>query len=270
MNYPVIDCHCHIYPEKIAARAVAAISRFYSLPMRCDGTAQDLIRQGSEAGVKRYVVFSVATRPAQTRSINEFIAKTVSEHPGIMTGLGTIHPDSKDMKGDIDHLESLGLHGVKMHPDMQKFRIDDPRSMKICELCEGRMPVMFHTGDPRYSYSNPEQLIPVLDRFPGLTVIAAHFGGWYIFGEAAEKLHGRPNLYVDCSSSFYTLTPEESLNIIRLYGADRVMFGTDYPMWQASKELAYLYHLDLSEEERKNILYRNAEKVLGIKPYTES
>lgn len=260
----IIDCHCHVYPDKVARRAVEGIGAFYDLPMCCDGTLRDLTEKGAAAGITHYLIFSVATKPSQTRSINEFIAALARDSGGRMTGLGTLHPDSPDLEGDIAHLEELGLKGVKLHPDTQGFKLDDYRCLKIYSLCEGRLPLLLHTGDRRYDYSNPNRLKPILEIYPGLTVIAAHLGGWSIWEEAAQELHGYPNLYVDCSSSLFALTPARAAELIRLYGSDRVLFGTDYPMWLPLEEVARFNALPLEEEERQRILHGNAERLFGL------
>ncbi len=105
----VINAHCHIYPEKIASRAVQGIKDFYDLDMSLNGKPDDLIRDGNQVGVVHYLVHSVATTPKQVKSINEFIAYEVKEHNGLFTGFGTLHPDSDDIKGDVDYLLDLGL-----------------------------------------------------------------------------------------------------------------------------------------------------------------
>ena len=125
MNYPIIDAHCHVYPEKIADRAVKGISEFYDLSMYYDGRYSTLVEAGKSIGVKHFIVFSVATTPHQVQSINHFIAETVKNSDGIMTGLGTLHSDSETIEKDIEEILSLGLKGIKMHPDFQKFKIDD-------------------------------------------------------------------------------------------------------------------------------------------------
>jgi predicted TIM-barrel fold metal-dependent hydrolase len=266
-GFSIIDAHCHIYPEKIAAKAVAGTDRFYSghcNPSAGAGTVSDLLARGTAAGVDRFIVQSVATTPKQVKSINQFIASEVQAHPDRLTGLGTLHPDSKDIEGDVEHLIALGLKGVKLHPDIQAFKIDDYRCLKIYELCEGRLPILMHTGDYRYDYSNPNRLIPILQIYKDLTVIGAHMGGWSIWEEASRELYRFENLYVDCSSSFYQLAPEAALSIMRRYGAQRVLFGTDYPMWETQKELDYFLSLDLTDSERRLILSQNAEKLFSI------
>ena len=197
----VFDAHCHIYPAKIARKAAQTTAAFYDYTGETlDGTVQTLFAHGG--GITKFLVQSVATRPDQVQHINEFIAREVAQFPDRLYGFGALHPDSPTLEEDIAHLRALGLHGVKLHPDIQGFRLDDPRCFALAEQCEGVLPLLLHTGDSRYDFSNPNRLIPLLRRFPRLTVIGAHFGGYTIWQEAARQLAGRfENLWVDCSSS---------------------------------------------------------------------
>ncbi len=264
-KYYVIDSHCHIYPEKIALKAVAGTDNFYGGKSFCKGTTSDLLVEGVNAGIDHFIVQSVATTPKQVKSINDFIADEVAKSNGKMTGLGTLHPDSDNIKGDVEYLVSLGLKGVKLHPDIQRFKIDDYRCLKIYELCEEKgLPVLMHTGDYRYDFSNPNRLLPVLKIYTNLTIIGAHLGGWSVWDKASEQLSGIVNFYVDCSSSMPYLKPELTLEIIRRYGADRVLFGTDYPMWSPVAELKSFLELGLTEQETQLILSENAKKLFSI------
>lgn len=264
-GFQIIDSHCHIYPEKIAARAVAGTDTFYGTTSLCEGTAENLLQIDAECGIDHSIVQSVATTPKQVNSINTFIADTVAHAEGKLTGLGTLHPDSEDLRADVQHLIDLGLKGVKLHPDIQQFKIDDRRCLKIYELCEEfGLPILMHTGDKRYDFSNPNRLAPILKTYTNLTVIGAHLGGWSLWEEASLKLAGMPNLYVDCSSTMYWLSLEETAEIIRRYGAERVLFGTDYPMWRPKNELDMFFNLGLSDDEMKLILSENVKKIYNI------
>jgi predicted TIM-barrel fold metal-dependent hydrolase len=272
----IIDFHAHIYPEKIAARAVANICAFYNIPMGCDGTVEGLLSYGSEGekpqtgggaspwqGIDSFVVFSAAAVPGQVVSINNFIAAAVKEHPQL-TGFGALHPDFEDPGAEIDRLLALGLRGLKFHPDMQQFNIDDGRMMRIYALAEGRLPIIFHTGDYRYEYSHPARLARVLEAFPRLTAVAAHFGGWSLFDLALEYLKDR-FCYFDVSSSIPYLGKKRAAELIHIYGAERFLFGSDYPMWDPRRCLEDFYALDLRDHERELILHQNAERILAIR-----
>lgn len=260
-----INAHCHIYPAKVARRAVEGIGGFYGIKIGSNGMTSDLIKDGEAAGVVHYLVQSVATSPLQVRSINEFIASEVEAHKGLMTGFGTLHPGSEDLEGDIEQLMELGLKGVKLHPDFQGFAMDSEDAFKLGRvIAKKKLPLLVHCGDPRYAFSNPPQTKAFLERFPDITVIGAHLGGWSVWDEAAELLSGFDNFLTDCSSSLYLMTPDHAKEIIRSYGADRVIWGTDYPVWSAKDELERLRKVGLTAEEEEKILFANAAKLLGI------
>lgn len=264
MENRIIDAHCHVYPEAIAIRAAEAIGKFYDAPMVFDGRVETLLDEGGRAGVSHFIISSVATTPHQVASVNAYIAAQVRAHPGQLTGLGSLHPDSADLAGDIRQLTELGLRGVKLHPDMLGIPVDDPRFMRLFAQCEGRLPVLCHFGDRRFDRTNPNRTAKVLSAFPGLTVIGAHLGGWSIWDEAVEALAQYPNLLTDCSSSLFALSPEAARRVVRAYGAKRVLFGTDFPMWRAEEELTRLDALALTDGERADILWNNAAKLFQI------
>lgn len=264
-KFYTVDSHCHIYPDKIAEKAVAGTDKFYDTVAACKGTVADLFEKGGKAGIDHFVVQSVATTPKQVNSINEFIARSVAESDGKTTGLGTLHPDSEDIKGDVRHIIELGLKGVKLHPDIQAFQCDSAACMKIYELCEENdLVLLMHTGDYRYDFSNPNRVLNILKEFKKLTVIGAHLAGWSVWQEAYEKLSEFPNLYVDCSSCFGFTDKETVFALMKKYGADRILFGTDYPMWAPEKELETFLSLGLTDEEKEKILGFNAKKIFGL------
>ncbi len=260
-TYKIIDAHCHVYPDRIAEKASASTGDFYKMPSRLDGKISTLLERGERAGISHFVIQSVATTPKQASHINRFIAEAVANGNGRFTGLGTLHPDSENIDEEIDEILSLGLKGVKLHPDIQRVGIDDPRMNRIYERCQDVLPILMHTGDHRFDFSNPNRMLPVLERYPRLTVVGAHFGGWSVWDEATERLSKYQNFFVDCSSSLYAMSAEKAKALISAYGTARVLFGTDYPMWLPEVELERFMEVPLTDSEREDILYNNAAKL---------
>ena len=261
----VIDFHTHIYPEKIAAKAVASIGKFYGSPMHGDGTVEGLLESGRRSSskhgnIERFVVFSAAAVPAQVQAINDYIASACREHSQL-TGFGTLHKDMENPQGEIDRMIALGLKGVKFHPDMQRFNIDDDAMMDIYAALEDRLWVIFHTGDYRHDFSHPSRLARVLDNFPKLQVVAAHFGGWSVTDIAFDYFIKR-SCYFDVSSTLSFIGKKRAVEFIRAYGAERFLFGSDYPMWDPSVCLNEFLELDLSDNENELILRKNAQEIL--------
>ena len=257
-----IDCHDHVYNRRIAPKAVQSVGEFYSVIMNCSGTTDELLKIAESSQVKKFVINAVALSPKPVPKLNDFMAKEQSAHEEF-TALGTLHPDMEGLDDEIERIIQLGLHGIKLHPDSQSFDMDSPAAMKIYERIEGRLPLLIHCGDYRFNRSHPRRLANILDAFPGLTVVAAHFGGWSVFEEAVPYLRSR-NCYMDISSSMPFIGKDKVAEYIRLYGADRLLFGSDYPMWHPVREYESFMEIQLSDEERRKILYQNASKVFDI------
>lgn len=262
----IIDAHAHIYPDKIAEKASIAIGNFYGIPMEYVGTTSKLLEEGKKAGISRFLVHSVATTPHQVHSINTFILDELNKHSEFI-GFITLHPDltEEEIKDEIDFAIKNGFKGIKLHPDFQKFYIDDPNLDKIYKNACGKLPILFHMGDKRYDYSSQERLVRVANKYKDLKCIAAHFGGYSVWGGAREYANLKyDNVYFDTSSSLYFLEPYKAIQLIKQFGADKFFFGTDYPMWDAKEELDRFFALGLSEEENELILSKNLKKLLNL------
>ena len=262
-KYRIIDAHCHIYPQKIAAKAVTAIGTFYGIHMSEDGTADSLVQEGSKIGVERYVVHSTATTVHQVRSINEYIYGEMQSHPEFI-GFMTLHNEmtDEDIEAEVDLAISRGMKGVKLHPDFQKFNIDDAEN--LYRVTAGRLPVLLHMGDRRYDFSSPERLRRMAEKYPEQIFIGAHFGGYSVWDKVG-CLKDLPNVYFDTSSSLFALDKDRAADLIHEFGHERYFFGTDFPMWRPDEERRRFLALPLTEEEREDILYNNAAKLLGVK-----
>ena len=265
--YKVFDVHTHTYPEALAERAVRNLGQFYDFVPEGRGTYADLSGQAGASNVRGFLLFSVATNARQVPKVNDSIAALAKQSRAegfLSVGFAGMHQDYPDFEGEIARCESLGLRGVKIHPDIQGVDIDDPKLLPLYELLEGRMPVYFHMGDdrPQYRFSEPRKLARILTMFPRLEVVAAHLGGYKAQNEALTYLAGRENVHYDTSSALWYLSEEEAARIIHLLGAENVMFGTDYPVMNPASELERFLRLPLTDAEREDILWNNAIRFL--------
>jgi len=264
---PVIDVHAHVFPRKILARAVAAISTFYDdLPMQSDGSLELLKRRMQQFGVEKTIVFTTATTKSQVASIHEFVHKLQDESDGKLIGFGTLHPDMTELEieAEINNILRLGLRGIKLHPDFQHIAADSSAVFSMAEKAQGRLPLLIHAGDYRYGFSHPGQIRRLALAYPKLTVIAAHLGGWSQWNKSPDELAGLPNVYVDTSSSLAFLSEDKVRELIERFGDDHVLFGSDYPMWDIGGELAGLHRLGLSEKSLRKILHDNAAALFSL------
>ncbi len=266
----VFDAHTHTYPAAIAQKATVNLGAFYNFRVTREGTVDDLIDTSKRAGVGGFLILGVATNARQVRHVNDAVASDVmrAREAGLKAfGYAAFHQDMEDFSGELEHAVSIGLTGAKIHPDIQRVNIDDERLFPLYELLsECSLPICFHMGDdrPEYRYSEPERLVRVLDMFPRLRVLASHLGGWRAWDEALSCLAGRENIVYDASSSLWAMTPEFAAEIIRKLGVENVMFGTDYPVLEASEYLKMFDRLPLTESERRMVLYDNAARFFGF------
>ncbi len=276
----VIDAHAHIYPEAIAARAVSAVGAFYGVEqsMAGVGTPEGLLASCKRSPITHFVVHSVATTAHSVVAINSFLADQQVKHPEFIA-FGTMHPDFDDMEAEVQRALDLGLHGFKLHPDTQMVDMDDPRLMDFYEIIAGRAPVVIHTGDYRHGYSHPARLKRVLRAFPDLVVDAAHFAGWSIFDRGYDILHDddmrelafEERLFVDSSSTVGFTGSRHLAELVHLWGSDRVMFGSDFPMWDPAEEFDQQIMQQasgvFSDDDLEKILRLNAERFCGGKRF---
>lgn len=260
---PFVDAHAHIYPAKIASRAVQSVSDFYTLGKFGAGDGDSLLEETKGSLITHFIVHSVAIKPSNVESINNFIADQCQQHPEFI-GFAAMHHDYEDMEAEVNRAIELGLHGIKIHPDTQQVNIDDPRLMNLYEIIEGRLPIVVHTGDYRYDYSHPRRMREVLRAFPNLVVDATHLGGWSIFDKGYDILH-EENCFVDTSSCSFWLGARHLKELVNMYGYDRVMFGSDYPIFNPGEEAKLFAELGFSEDAIEKLTWKNAERFANVK-----
>lgn len=260
----IIDIHTHIYPTKIARKATESVRDFYQLEgsVEMDGTVDMLLKRGAQAGIDHFVVLPVSNAPSRVRSINSFILEQTQLHSNF-TGFGTLHAEMAGLEEEVEWIIGNGLHGIKMHPDSQRFPIDDPRLYPIYDRIQGKLPVLLHMGDQRYNFSHPVRLRKILETFPRLEVIAAHFGGYSMFHTARELLWDTDCVF-DISSAMMFMEEGEAERYINYYGAERLAYGTDYPLWDPVEEVQRFQNLKLTGAQFDQIAHKTAQRVLKL------
>ena len=262
-DYEICDAHAHIFPHKIAEKAAKAIGDFYDMEMRYSGESSLLIQSGNKINVKNYIVCSTATIPEQTSNINNFIIEECKNHPEFI-GVGTLHPEIDNMDSEIEKIINNGLKGIKIHPDFQKFNIDDDKAFYMYEKIAGRLPILVHLGDSRYEYSRPHRLQNVMKTLPKLEVFAAHFGGYQRWDEAIKCLLDLDNIYFDTCSTLGFVPLDYAKELVKHFDTDKLLFGTDFPMWDHAEELERFFSLRLTEEDNRKILGQNFKRIFNL------
>ena len=237
----------------------------YGEKAHLDGTISDLLSSMDSAGIEIAVICSIATTPKQVRNITEWSRQVASER---IIPFPSIHPDYADFREEIARMKDLGMKGIKMHPQYQGFAIDEDRVLPIYEAIAAHDLILtFHAGFdisfPTDPSASPDKMARVIERFPDLKIVACHFGGWRQWEEVKQYLAGK-DLFFETSYTIGDLSDEKVLELIRLHGEDRILFGTDSP-WKDQREyVKEVNSLPLSDDTREKIFHRNAEKLLGL------
>jgi hypothetical protein len=261
------DFHTHAFTDTLAERAMSELSKTSSIVPATDGTLNGLRRKMAENGIARAMLLPVATKPSQQTAINNWAADIMG---GGIYCCGTVHPDAEDAVSEVERIKSLGLFGVKFHSEYQKFCPHENRMFPIYEkIAELGLIAVFHGGWDPYSddiiRATPQSFAAVAEAFPQLNIVAAHLGGMKLWDDIERYTAGKfDNLWFDVGVISRYIEDGQLLRIIRKQGADRVLFGSDCPWDEPANEIAMIERLPLTNEEKKLIFYKNAEKLLGI------
>lgn len=258
-----IDIHTHVFPEKIAGKAIEFLEDYYHHQWPGAGSRDDLLKAMDAAGVEKSLIFSCATKAEQVMPANDFLEKLQNESGGRFIAFGTLHPDFPDCESELERIKQMGLKGVKFHPDFQKIYLDEPKMLRIYGIIGSELPVVLHMGDRRTDFSSPWRLARVLDMYPELKAVAAHFGGYSEWDEVKKLLVGR-NVWFDTSSTFWELPAETAREIALAHGTDKLLFGSDYPASLPGTAIDDVRSMDLSESDYEKIFFRNAVELLGL------
>lgn len=262
----VIDIHTHAFPDFLAPRAIEQLEAMsYGEKAHLDGTSSDLLRSMDRAGIEIAVICSIATTPKQVRNITEWSREVASER---ILPFPSIHPDFADFREEIARIKDIGMKGIKMHPQYQGFEIDEDRVLPIYEVLAAHDLILtlhagFDISFPTDPSASPDKTARVIERFPELRIVACHFGGWRQWDEVKQYLAGK-NLFFETSYTIGDLPDEKVLELIRLHGEDRILFGTDSPWKDQAKAVEEIGSLSLPEGTREKIFHGNAERLLGL------
>lgn len=223
------------------------------------------------------LAWDAETATGRPRVPNELVAQAVRDHPGRFVGFGSVDPlKGESAVDELDAIVSEGLKGVKLHPSLQAFAPDDERFWPLFERCEELgLTALFHTGTSgigagqpggqgiRLDYARPIRLDAVAAAFPGLNVIAAHFGFPWHLELLAIALH-KTNVYIDISGWAPKYIPPEVIREMKGRLQSQFLFGSDYPFIRPERCLDELAQLEIPEAPLQKVLSGNGKRLLGL------
>ena len=278
----IIDFHAHTFPEKIAQRAISGMQASSHAAAFSEGTVSALHTSMLDAGVTHSVVLPVATNPAKLTSMND---ASIAQNGQLgMFHFGAVHPLAENWKSELVRIADAGLKGIKIHPLYQDMYIDDIRYLRILgRAAELGLVTVMHAGSdigyPGQERCCPERTARALSQLGGIPIVLAHMGGWKNWDRVAEHLVPT-GCFIDTAFSLGSVTPLDDghyapedlpllteaafCDLVHAFGSERVLFGTDAPWAEQKSEIRKIQSLPLAEQEKEDIFYRNAQKLLNI------
>ena len=279
----IIDFHTHVFPPQVKknrGKYIVSDSCFAILYAQKDAkltTADELIADMDKHEVDISVITNIGwTTHELCVETNDYILESVARYPHRLVGFCTVQPNSYDAAIDeIERCAQGGIRGVgELRPDMQLFDLKDAEVIEpfIDVISKLKLILLTHASEPvGHQYPGkgavtPDMLYPFITNFPDLIIVCAHWGGGLPFyALMPEVKQAMRNVYFDTAASPFLYSPQVYHQVIQLVGADKILFGSDYPLLTQNRLISEIRSLDLSEETRNLILSGNAQRLLGIK-----
>jgi predicted TIM-barrel fold metal-dependent hydrolase len=277
-----VDFHTHVFPPQIKKDRNKYIeldpcfALLYSDPKAKIATADELIASMDEAEIDISVIANIGwTSHELCVETNDYIMDSVSRYPKRLVGFGAVQPRSPGAVAEIERCAKGGIKGVgEMRPDVQLLDLSDKLTMApfVKALIKHKLILLTHASEPvGHDYPGkgsitPQVLYPFIASFPELTIVCAHWGGGLPFyALMPEVKKAMANVFFDTAASPLLYTPEIYNQVIPLVGANKIIFGSDYPLLAPSRLIKEIKALKLPAETENLILSGNARRLLGIK-----
>ncbi len=278
----IIDFHTHIFSPRIKKNRSkyvdgdSCFATLYSSPDAKLATADELIASMDKDGVDISVVLNIGwTTHELCVENNDYILESVARYPQRLIGFCTVQLQSLEAALDeIERCTKGGIRGVgEMRLERQSLYLRDEQVMKplIETIIKHDLILLTHTSEPvGHQYpgkgsTTPEVLYPLITSFPDLTLVCAHWGGGLPFyALMPEVKKAMSKVFFDTAASPFLYSPQIYHQVIQLVGADKILFGSDYPLLAQSRLLKEIKSLDLPEETERWLLSGNAQRLLGI------
>ena len=278
----IIDFHTHVMPPRIKnnrsqyASQDASFTHIYSGEKVKIATAEDLIASMDKDGVDISVIvnYQWATHDLCVLT-NDYILESVARYPKRLIGFCAVSSYTEDAAlKEIERCAGGGMKGVgELRPDTLSLDYTKKNVIKpFADLIrQHKLIVLTHSSEPvGHQYpgkgnATPDLLFKFISHFGDLPVVCAHWGGGLPFyALMPEGRQALENVYFDTAISPFLYRPEIYLQVSQLIGADRILFGSDFPVIAPSRVFNEIKTADLPEENKEDILCGNARRLLEI------
>lgn len=199
-------------------------------------------------------------------------------HLSVIAGISYLNYRERDLREIADFLKDGSIKGLKLYPGYEPFYPHDKRLQVVYELAiEFDVPVMFHSGDTytpkaKVRYAHPLHIDDVAVDFPDMKIVICHVGNPWI-RDCMEVVYKNDNVFADFSglvlgdfSDKFEKYMKSQLEEMILYAGEPeyLLYGTDWPISTMKSYLAFMNQLDLPDDKKELIYWKNAAKLFKI------
>jgi predicted TIM-barrel fold metal-dependent hydrolase len=279
----IIDTHTHLFPETICKNRERyfsdepAFQKLYQAPKSQLIGASEMLASMDAGQVDKSVIFGFPWKNEERfKRHNDYISEVVSRYPDRFIGLGCFDPFSEGAAKETQRcLEEGGLSGIGELAFYQSGieNASLARLEAVMEICNDlNFPVLIHTNEPvghEYPGKTPNtlaQIYRLIDAFPQNNIVLAHWGGGLFFFSLLKKevKQRLKRVYFDTAASPYLYDPSVYRLAIELVGAEKILFGSDFPLLPPARYFEEMKTAGLSQEEMGQICGKNAAKLFGV------
>lgn len=268
----IIDFHTHVFPDKIAHRTIDTLAQKAENVPYTDGTVEGLLKAMERSNADICVALPVLTKASQFDSVTNFaveVNKRFENSNKKIISFAGMHPQCEDIDKKMQYLKSVGIKGVKIHPDYQGTFIDDAGYIEILKCAKKYdIIVVTHAGVDDGYKDEPircpvDRVAKVIETVNHDKFVLAHFGGHKQWQQVLDVLAGK-NVYFDTAYTLHEIERELLCSILEKHGTEKILFATDCPWRDIKDDLSILRSIVKDQAVLENILYKNAKKLLNI------
>lgn len=278
----IIDCHTHIFSDEVRrdraryARMDRAFGKLYGNERAKMVGVDELIRSMDEEGVDKAVVCGFPWMDSGLCAAgNDYILEGMGRFPERIIGFGCVQPHHGGKAIDeAARCIDLGMKGIgelaSYPPGPPLYDIDSLRP--ICEILrKADLPLMLHSNEViGHSYPGKcemplRSVYDFIRAFPGVRILLSHWGGGFFFYELMPEVAKVAEMtWYDTAASPFLYDRRIYAVAVTIVGADRVLFGSDYPLIPPGRYIEEMEGSGLGQEERHKILGQNAKDLLRL------
>lgn len=267
MTQTIIDCHVHV-------------NAYESLKnLTLEERIKNLVETMESNNVGQAIIISSYKINDERPSTSQILAACKKlENINVVAGYSITNHNDDHINEYKEYLQDGKIKGLKIYPGYEYYYPFDPQYKKVIDLCvEYNVPLMIHTGDVynpngKVRYAHPLNVDDIAVDNPDLKIIICHLGNpWFL--DCQEIIYKNKNVYADISglvlgefTEFYEKYLVQKITDFLNYAGEPkyLLYGTDWPISSMKSYIQFAQKLDLNQQERDLIMYKNAQRLFKI------